>query len=164
MMPGNLSAKDRVNFRLIHPDYVSEPFLYQRTLPIEELCNLTSIMVMEDGVALTGRVVNSRGLPVAKARVFLPVWGYDINSASLTPEQADCLLTETDGDGRYRFGHIEPSVREVMVEAQGYVRQNARVVVEAEIDTCGNTHDERRRAGADRPCGPPGLRANVGGG
>jgi hypothetical protein len=131
MMPEDLGVKDDLTFRLIHPDYVSEPLSYRRGLPIEALRGMTSVMVMEDGVPLTGRVVDSRGRPVVGARVFLSVPGYMINRASLTPEQAGCLLTETDADGRYRFGHIEPGARQVMVEAAGYVGQNARVVAEA---------------------------------
>jgi hypothetical protein len=129
MMPANLSAKDLLSFRLIQPEYISEPLEYRRTLPIDELRKMTSVMVMEAGIALSGRIVDSRGLPVVDARVFLPVGGYTVDPASLTPEQADCLLTETDSDGRYRFGHLEPGDREVIVEARGYVRQNARVVV-----------------------------------
>ena len=132
MMPDNLSAKDHLMFRLIHPDYVSEPVGYRRSLPIEELRGMTSVMIMEDGVPLTGRVVNSRGLPVKEARVFLQGPGFGLDSALLTPEQADCLQTETDADGRYRLGHMEPGERQVMVEARGYVRQNARVAVGAE--------------------------------
>jgi hypothetical protein len=131
MMPKNLGVKHRLLFRLIHPDHLSEPLEYRRRLPIEELRGMTSVMVMEDGVPLTGRVVNSRGVPVVEARVFLGASGYPIDPASLTPEQADCLLTETDADGRYRFGHIESGERQVVFEAEGYVRQNARVLVAA---------------------------------
>jgi hypothetical protein len=134
MMPDSLSVKDRLMFRLIHPDYVSEPVGYRRSLPIEKLRRMTSVMVMEDGVALTGRVVNSRGLPVMGARVRLQGPGFMINSALLTPEQADCLQTETDADGRYRFRHIEPGERQVMVEAREYVRLDARVVAGARLE------------------------------
>jgi hypothetical protein len=126
-MPDDLSVNDRLMFRLIHPDYVSEPVGYRRRLPIEALRRMTSVMVMEDGVTLTGRVVNSRGLPVRGARVFLEVPGFMINPDSLTPEQASCLQTNTDAEGRYRLGHVEPGERHVTVEAQGYVRKNAQV-------------------------------------
>ena len=131
MMPDNLSLKDRLMFRLIHPDYVSEPLGYRRRLPIEELRGMTSVMDMEEGVPFTGRVVDSRGLPIVGARIFLQVPGFEINRAALTPEQADCLQTETDADGRYRFGHIEPDEHQVMVEARDHVGQNVRVVAEA---------------------------------
>jgi hypothetical protein len=131
MMPDNLSVKDHLMFRLIHHDHASEPLKYRRRLPIEELRGMTSLMVMEDGVPLTGQVVNSRRVPVAEARVFLGLPWLSIDPTSLTPEQADCLLTETDADGRYQFEHIEPGERQIMVEARGYVRQNARVVVGA---------------------------------
>jgi hypothetical protein len=131
MMPDDLSVNKRLTFRLIHPDYVSEPVGYRRRLPIEQLRAMTSVMVMEDGVALTGQVVNSRGLPVIGARVLLDVPGFLINPDSLTPELADCLQTKTNAEGRYRFGHIEPGERQVTVEAQGYVREIARVVVGA---------------------------------
>jgi protocatechuate 3,4-dioxygenase beta subunit len=131
MMPDDLIVKDRLMFRLIHPDYVSEPLGYSRRLPIEALRGMTSVMHMEDGVPLTGRVVDSRGLPIVGARVFLQVPGVEINLASLTPEQADCLQTETDADGRYRFGHIKPGERQVIIEASGHVRQGVPVVVGA---------------------------------
>jgi protocatechuate 3,4-dioxygenase beta subunit len=113
MMPDDLSVKDHLMFRLIHPDYVGEPIGYSRGLPIEELRGMSSVMVMQDGVALIGRVVDSRGLPIAGARVFLEVPGYAINRASLTPEQARCVQTGTDANGRYRFGHVEPGERQL---------------------------------------------------
>jgi hypothetical protein len=134
MIPDDLSVKDRLSFRVIHPDYVSESLSYRRSLPIAELSGLTSVMVMQDGVPLTGRVVNSRRLPVVGARVFLQGPGYIIDPTLLTPEQLGCLQKETDADGRYRFGHIEPGEHKVTVEAQGYIRQDAPVVVEAKSE------------------------------
>jgi protocatechuate 3,4-dioxygenase beta subunit len=129
MMPGDLSAKDRLMFRLIHPDYASEPVDYRRELPIEQLRVMTGVMVMEDGLAMTGRVVNSRGLPVRGARAILKVQGYGINPDSLTPELAGILQTRTDADGRFRFGHVEPGEHQVDIEADGYLRRSTPVVV-----------------------------------
>jgi hypothetical protein len=131
VMPDALGAKDRLMFRLIHRDYVSEPVVSQRSLPIEQLRGMTSVMVMEDGLTLTGRLVNSRGLPVTGARAILKVPGYGIGPALLTPELAQILRTATDSDGRFRFGHVEPGEREVFIEADGYLRRNAQVVVNA---------------------------------
>jgi hypothetical protein len=100
MMPADLVPNDRLLFRLIHPDYVSEPLAFRRNLPIYELRAMTAVMVMEDGILLTGRVVNSGGQPIVGARVVLQVPGFEVNPDRLTPDQAACMRAETDADGR----------------------------------------------------------------
>jgi hypothetical protein len=156
MMPADLGENDCLMFRLIHRDYVSEPLIFRRSLPNAQLRGMTSVMILEDGVALAGRVVDSRGLSVADARVFLQVPGYFINPDSLTPEQAGCLLTRTDAAGRFRFGHLERGEREVMVEAPGYVRRNAQVVAgtssepaEIRLTSVGEMEEAARQARLD---------------
>jgi hypothetical protein len=127
MMPADLGVKDRLLFRLIHPDHVSEPIGYPRSVSIEQLRAMTSVMVMDDGFALAGRVVNSRGMPITRARVFLQDPAFMVDQSSLTPEQVSCMRTETDANGRFRFGHVKPGECQISIEAQGYVRQTARV-------------------------------------
>ena len=126
-MPHDLSRKDRLIFRVVHADYVSEAVGFRRSLPVKELRRMTSVMVVQDGVALTGRIVNSRGLPVAKARVILQEPGFMINPTALSTVQAACLQRDTDADGHFQFEHVETGERQIMVEAPGCVRQEARV-------------------------------------
>jgi hypothetical protein len=128
MMPADLGVKDSLLFRLIHADHVSEAIGYRRSLSIERLRAMTSVIVMDDGVALAGRVVNSRGKPITKAGVFLQDPGFIVDPSSLTPEQVSCLRTETDADGRFQYGHVEPVECQITIEAEGYARQSVRVI------------------------------------
>jgi hypothetical protein len=156
MMPADLGGEDDLMFRLIHPDYVSEPVMFRRSLPFEPLRGMTGVMIMEDGVALAGRVVDSRGFPVAEARVCLQAPGFAVNPDSLTPEQVGYLLARTDADGRYRLAHVEPGEREVVVDAPGYLRQKARVVAgtssepaEIRLTSVGEMEEAARQARLD---------------
>ena len=47
------------------------------------------------------------------ARLFLQVQGFDINPALLTPEQADCLQTETDADQGEQHASTEHDAKHV---------------------------------------------------
>lgn len=130
MMPDHFDEGENrpiLAFRLTHPDFESEPLAYERRLSTVALRELTGLMVMEDGVPLTGRVVNSRGLPVGKARVFLQTPGILYDPALLRPEQMAYLLTESEADGRFLLGHIKPGGRWVRVEARGYAPRNAQI-------------------------------------
>jgi protocatechuate 3,4-dioxygenase beta subunit len=134
MMPADLGASDELTFRLIHPDFVSESLNYRRKLRIDELRDMTGVMVMEDGVPLTGRVVDSRGLPVAGARVVLQERGFVMDPALLTPEQAGSARAQTDADGYFRFGHVEPGEHQVTVEASGHLRRDAHAIAAARLE------------------------------
>ncbi|MCA9017851.1 MAG: hypothetical protein KDA77_21180, partial [Planctomycetaceae bacterium] len=82
-----------------HPDYVSLPTNYDQTAQIEELRNLTHSWTLKKGFVLTGRVVDSDGVPVAGAKLALG----ELNSSS-----SEGPFAVTDVAGRYRFENVAP--------------------------------------------------------
>jgi RNA polymerase sigma factor (sigma-70 family) len=65
-----------------------------------------ALIVMSNGVALSGRITAADGTPIPNARV--------------AKQSGTYLSTQTDGDGRFQWPHIEPGQVFVDVEAEGY--------------------------------------------
>ncbi|QDV32883.1 sigma-70 family RNA polymerase sigma factor [Tautonia plasticadhaerens] len=95
-LPPGQPGDARVLLRLEHPDFVSEPSGYSRRHTADECRSLDVVEVMQDGVPALGRVVDSNGRPVVGARVNLARAGGGGAPVS----------TETNADGRFRFGHV----------------------------------------------------------
>jgi len=133
MMPADLSDKDYLGFHLFHPDYLSNTAAHDRQhSSVDELRTMSSEMVMEDGVSLTGRVVDLRGRPLREAQLFIQEPGpYPVDPESLSPDEAARLLARTDADGWYRFGHVEPGEYMVGADAEGHARRFGKVVASA---------------------------------
>ncbi len=113
VLPAETAPKDQLWFRLVHPAFVSDRAGFSRTLTIEEARAGKGVFVMKSGIPVTGRVVDPAGRPVAGARIAL---GYS-NS------DGDCDRTVTNVDGRFLFGHVDPTERSSQhlgVEAAGY--------------------------------------------
>jgi RNA polymerase sigma factor (sigma-70 family) len=65
-----------------------------------------ALIVMSNGVALSGRITAADGTP--------------IRNANVAKQSGTYLSTQTDGDGRFYWPHIEPGQLFVDVEAEGY--------------------------------------------
>jgi len=90
-------ARGRLMVRLAHPDYVSEPIGYSRSMSLDQARSLSVSMVMKPGIAVSGTVVRPDGRPIEGASVILP----------LTDNPGDRLRTTADAEGRFRFAHVE---------------------------------------------------------
>lgn len=77
--------------------------------------------VPEDEAAIAGLVVDDDGAPLPWATVSL---------GGASPEHRD-IGAVTDGEGRYRFGRLEPGVYTVLVNAEGHPMREERVEAEA---------------------------------
>ena len=108
--PGDLSA---LEFRLRHPDYVYTSFPgypNHGRLPAETLRAMTAEMVMKKGLTVAGRVFDAQAQPVAGASVGLGRGLYHI----------DCLKTNTDASGVFRFTAAKSGSTFLFVQAGGY--------------------------------------------
>lgn len=104
-----------------HPEYVSLPTKFDQSDALESLRDLTHSWTLKYGFALTGRVLNEQGEPVAGAKLAL---------GELNTSNQEGPFAETDAEGRYRFEHVAPAhelpgnqdpIRfTVMVLKQGY--------------------------------------------
>jgi RNA polymerase sigma factor (sigma-70 family) len=77
-------------------------------------------VVLRRGIVVTGRVVDREGHPVRGARV-------RTGSERFGP---DPTIVETDGDGRFRLGHLRPRETVITVQAKGYGPERI------ELDAC----------------------------
>ncbi len=73
--------------------------------------------VPEDEAAIAGVVVDDHGAPLPWVTVSL---------GGASPEHRD-IGAVTDGEGRYRFGRLEPGVYTVLVNAEGHPLREKQV-------------------------------------
>ncbi len=118
IMPAKL---DDILIRLAHPDYVSDD-MYGRTPkpPLAQLRDMTGVMVMKKGVALTGRVLDTEGRPVEGASVMQ-------GAMRLGTEYP---TTRTDKEGRFRFQNARPGEMILTVQAAGYAPELKKLAVQ----------------------------------
>jgi len=95
--------------------------------------------VEEDGprVAVSGRVVDRFGAPVAKARVTLAAqtgFPLDLELGRDMP-WLKRQVTESDAEGRFRFDSVEPGTLQAQVRASGFAPFEAQGLVVAKTDT-----------------------------
>lgn len=94
MMPAEFQ---QVSVRLTHADYISDEHFGQTPAPpVEKLRDKTAVMVMKEGIAIVGRVLDSDGDPVPQARVSRG----DFNS--------NYSQTRSDEKGNFRIGPVNP--------------------------------------------------------
>ncbi len=108
IMPARL---DDIWIRLAHPDYISDE-MYGATPkpPIEQLLDMTGVMVLKKGVTVAGRVVDANGVSIEGATV---AQGSD-RFGSHYPS------VRTDGEGRFEFANAKPAQMVLTVQAGGY--------------------------------------------
>jgi protocatechuate 3,4-dioxygenase beta subunit len=101
----------RVSIRLDHPDYISDS-RYGETPspPLDQLKDMTRVMVMKKGIAVEGTVTDPDGAPVAGATI---AQGGDRFGS-------DYPKTTTDDNGRYRFAHCKAGSMVLTVVASGW--------------------------------------------
>lgn len=85
---------DRLGFRVSHPDFADGTFAVPDQLRMDDLRAERAIMTLEKGVAITGRVIDVGGAPVAGARLLLG----DVHNRP--------NWTQTDALGRFEFSHL----------------------------------------------------------
>lgn len=120
------SEIEDISIRLAHPDYISdEMYGVPPTPPIEELRNRTAIMVMKKGLSVSGKVVDTRGLPIEGALV---AQGSD-RFGSNYPK------TKTDSEGWFTLKNAKPGGMVLTVQASGYSPDVKQVTVYAGMNS-----------------------------
>ncbi|OHB67601.1 MAG: hypothetical protein A2Y77_13960 [Planctomycetes bacterium RBG_13_62_9] len=111
---------DDLWIRLEHPDYISDE-MYGKTPkpPMERLRDMTGVMVMKRGFAVTGRVRDAEGRPIEGASVSQGSDRFGTRYPSI----------KTDSDGRFRFGNARPGEMVLTVQAQGHAPDLRQIVV-----------------------------------
>ena len=116
------SGWSRVYINVTHPDYV--PTFMQRDVPTPSDLMLKARkaeMILDEGVALAGRVVDDQGRPLAGAKIGL--------GADRRIMQSDFPSVATDAEGRFRFGHVPAGTQTVTAQSPGRAPELADVVV-----------------------------------
>jgi protocatechuate 3,4-dioxygenase beta subunit len=122
MMPAKL---DDLWIRLEHPDYISDE-MYGKTPkpPMERLRDMTGVMVMKKGVAVTGRVLDAEGQPIAGASV---AQGSDRFGTEYPS-------TQTDQEGRFQFRNVRPGEMILTVQAAGRAPDLKQIAVQKGVE------------------------------
>ncbi|HUS89807.1 MAG TPA: carboxypeptidase regulatory-like domain-containing protein [Desulfosporosinus sp.] len=105
------SKLDDIWIRLAHPDYISDE-MYGKTPkpPIEQLRAITGVMVIKQGLTVSGRVIDANDRPIEGASV---AQGSD-RFGSHYPS------TQTDSEGHFEFKNARPDEMVLTVQAKGY--------------------------------------------
>jgi RNA polymerase sigma factor (sigma-70 family) len=104
--PGYHEAQLRV-IRIRHPDFQT---CEVHNDELTDAIGPNGTVVLRRGIVVTGRVVDREGHPVRGARVGT---GSDWFGS-------DPPIVETDGDGRFRLGHLRPGETVITVQAKGH--------------------------------------------
>ena len=70
--------------------------------------------ILDEGVAVSGRVLDDRGRPIVGATVGL--------GADRQIRQREFPSVATDAEGRFRFGHLPPGTQTLTAQAPGRAR------------------------------------------
>jgi peroxiredoxin/protocatechuate 3,4-dioxygenase beta subunit len=109
IMPAKL---DYFRIKLTHPKHIDDHSYNTRSVPpIEELREMSAVMVMERGVDVIGRVVDFTGQPIAGARV---------SQGSGNRRGIKYPRTETDTEGEFEFKSTRPGRVLLTVQAESY--------------------------------------------
>ncbi len=129
-IPSELKA-DELKIFLTHPDYISDnlrpgfiPMPVTAQPSLDSLRDLSSVMIMKEGISLSGRVLNSKGEPIKDALV---MEGTD----SLNKSYPD---NKTDNEGNFVFKNVKAGTLTLMVQASGYSPDLKKVTVKEKME------------------------------
>ena len=111
---------DDIWIRLAHPDFTSDEMYGMTPKPsIEQLRDMTGVMVMRMGIIVTGRIVDTNGEPIKGATVAQGSdrWGSHYPS------------TTTDKEGRFTFDNTKPGTMVLTVQASGFAPELKELTV-----------------------------------
>ncbi len=111
-----------VEFRLIHPDYVSFHFADTPSPAISALRDGSAVLKMKRGASIEGKVVDDQGKPVCNALV---AGGrlYSSSGGNDSELIEDATSPRTDVDGSFRIGGLPEGQRELFILADGFAPQ-----------------------------------------
>ncbi|MHC4617693.1 MAG: carboxypeptidase regulatory-like domain-containing protein [Planctomycetota bacterium] len=116
-----------VRVRLSHPDYIDDEY-YGTTPkpPIENLRDMTGVMVMHKGVDVFGRVIDLNEEPIEGAEIVLgsAPYGSDLHYPR----------TKTDHEGRFQIGQARPGTMVMTAKADGYAPDLKELGVREEME------------------------------
>ena len=114
------SKLDDIWIRLTHRDYISDE-MYGKTPkpPMERLRALTGVMVMKQGITVTGRVFDANDRPIEGASV---AQGSDRHGSHYPS-------TQTDSEGRFEFQNAKQDEMVLTVQAVGYAPDLKHITV-----------------------------------
>ncbi len=124
-----------------------------RDIAADRAANQDVVLVLEDGRALAGRVVDSDGRPIAQARVEWtgPAWRRRFELAGHLPGEplvemtpaSEHFSTTTDSDGRFHFDGLPLDHGEWNVTAAGYAEGSFDEAERPEVGRANGTSDAR---------------------
>ena len=106
-IPSGKSGAGFVGIRIRHHDFQSCSVSGDE---FEQAIGPNGSVMLIRGIAVTGRVVDREGHPIRAARV----------AAGRDWFGSDPPIVDTDGDGRFRLGHLRPGDTVITVQAKGY--------------------------------------------
>jgi RNA polymerase sigma factor (sigma-70 family) len=111
-----------VFIRVTHPDYVPTFMRRNVAAPSDLMLKAKKAeTILDEGVALAGKVVDDQGRALAGAKILL--------GADRMFGQSGFPATLTDAAGRFQFGHVPPGSETVTAQAPGRAPALANVVV-----------------------------------
>jgi RNA polymerase sigma factor (sigma-70 family) len=117
-MPSGVDRARLVGIRIRHPDFQS---LEIHGDEMNEAIGPEGVVVLERGIAISGRVVDREGHPVHGARI----------GAGRDWFGSDPPVVETDGDGRFSLKHLRPHDTAIAVQAKGHGPELIRLNIRA---------------------------------
>jgi uncharacterized GH25 family protein len=126
-MPGNIE-KNELRIFLVHPDYMSDqlrpghiPLPLMQQPSIESLRDLSAVMVMKQGLKVTGKVTDQAGKPIAGAKIY-DTEGYWWGSTK--------PFAATDARGQFQ-ANTNPATATWTVQSPGYAPALRVVTIKA---------------------------------
>jgi len=123
---------DDLSIRLLHPDYLSFHFdQSSRKLPKAELLDGSNVMIMKEGVRISGIVLTPEGEPIVNA--LIAAGRYYSSSDGMIIEDY-CTTDRTKADGSFSIGGLPQQQVSFDVSVPGYAPVIAIVDIKKEID------------------------------
>jgi hypothetical protein len=115
--------------KLKHPDYAdTRIWIKEPDYKFEDFYSMQSVLVMKDGVFLSGWVTNSEGMPIEGASVFTGESRFD----------NDAPKKKTDSQGYFEFPHFLPNYTRdkvvLTVKAKGYAPEIEVVPIRSDME------------------------------
>lgn len=128
VMPDDM---DQFGVTVKHPDYadytekmwINRNRSYRTNLLIKDFTDLTAVLVMENGIDVTGYVYSVHGFPIKDAQV-----------NQCEDRYRQCPKTKTDSHGRFVFKNSEPGPMILTVIAEGHAPQMVDIDVSHGMD------------------------------